>query len=138
MRPVTLQRIHSAALIVATVLLGISWSFALVHVQTHAYPLLWAAAMPALALYYATGGPRTGLARHVPAGAVTVYALILWQVSGSAGSAGRLATILAVLASMATLAFGTRLATAARARAVASARRTSRGRKRRQRLSVER
>jgi len=121
MRPERLQRLRSAAFIAAIVILGISWSFALVHISTGAYPLLWAAAMPFLAFYYVSGPQRTGLWKHLPAGALTIYAVVLWRVTRGYGAAGALCTAGAILASLAAVWLGGRLSSAARPRSATPA-----------------
>jgi hypothetical protein len=92
-----------AALIVLVALLGISWSFSMLHVHTQAYPLLWAAAMPALAVYY---GLRRGTGRytgHLTAGALSIYALVLFNVAAHYGRLGITSAIAGVLVSLAVL-----------------------------------
>jgi hypothetical protein len=90
-----LLRARSAMLIGATVLLGISWSFALARIRTAAEPYLWAAALPLL-LFYLTSGPRPfGIARWAPAGMAAVYVLVLWQVTRPEGTTGALLTLAA-------------------------------------------
>lgn len=98
-RSTMLLRLRSAALVGATIALGISWSFSLLHVRTQLYPLLWAAAMPLLALYYVSGAPRTSW-RHLPAAALSVYAVVLWRISSGYGLLGGIAVALGVASSL--------------------------------------
>jgi len=92
------QQLRSMSLVVATVLLGISWSFALFHVKTSVYPLLWALAMPPLAFWYFSAEKQFGTWKHLPAAALSVYAVVLWQVTRSYGLPGMLSTLVGVLA----------------------------------------
>lgn len=103
-----MQRLRSGAIVAATVLLGITWSFALFHIKTPVYPLLWAVAMPLLAFYYFSGSARLNGWKHLPAAALSIYAVVLWQVSRHYGIAGGLATALGVLASLAAVWLGGR------------------------------
>jgi hypothetical protein len=93
-------RLRSAALVGATIVLGISWSFSLLHVRTQVYPLLWATAMPLLAFYYVNRSPR-GTWKHLPAAALSVYALVLWRISGGYGLFGGISLGLGVATSLA-------------------------------------
>lgn len=104
---------RSTSIAAATIILGISWSFALFHIRTTAYPLLWSAAMPLLAFYYFSGEQRTGIWKHLPAAALSIYAVVLWQVSRGYGTAGTVATAMGVLASVAAVWFGGRATRAA-------------------------
>jgi hypothetical protein len=121
MREDRIRKLRSAALVTATLLFGISWSFTLVHIKTGIYPLLWALAMPPLAFYYFAGTRRSGAWKHLPAAALSVYALILWQVSHSYGTSGVLATIGGVLLSGAAGFLGTRISRSAPPAVVAPA-----------------
>ncbi|HLZ68750.1 MAG TPA: hypothetical protein VKV26_02460 [Dehalococcoidia bacterium] len=105
-----LVKLRGGALIGATVALGISWSFALVHIKTGALPLLWAAAMPLLAFYYLSGPPRAAW-KHLPAAALSIYALVLWRVSSGYGAIGGVATALGVASSLAVFWLAARLHT---------------------------
>lgn len=109
MRREPIQGIRSAALIVATVMLGISWSFALFHIHTAAYPLLWAIAMPPLAFYYCSGGFRVGTWKHLPAATLAIYAVVLWQVSHKFGLFGAITAIVGILAATGSMWLGSRL-----------------------------
>jgi len=104
----TMQRLRSGAIVAATVLLGITWSFALFHIKTPVYPLLWAVAMPLLAFYYFSGSARLTGWKHLPGAALSIYAVVLWQVSRHYGVAGVLATAIGVLASLAAVWLGGR------------------------------
>ncbi|GEM_PF-2110501 len=106
----TLVKLRSAALIGATMALGISWSFALLHIKTAVYPLLWAAAMPLLAFYYLSGPPRTAW-KHLPAAALSIYAVVLWRVSSGYGALGGIATALGIAGSLAAFWLAARLGT---------------------------
>jgi hypothetical protein len=109
-----LPRLRSAALIGAIVLMGISWSFALVRIKTDAYPYLWSAALPLLAFYFSSGPSKLPISRRVPAGMVAIYTLVLWRVTQSQGLSGALLTVLAGVAGAGVLWLGARLqATAA-------------------------
>lgn len=77
-----LQRVRSAAIIGAAMLLAISWSFALIRLKTGFYPALWAAALPLLAFYYCSGPRPFGASwKHLPAAMIAVYILVLWHVA---------------------------------------------------------
>lgn len=104
-----LPRLRSAALIGATVLMGISWSFALVRIKTGAYPYLWATALPLLAFYFSSGPSKLPISRRIPAGMVALYTLILWHVTQSRGLTGALLTVSAGAAGAAALWFGAHL-----------------------------
>jgi hypothetical protein len=133
LQPETLAKLRGAALVGATVSLGISWSFALAHIKTPVYPLLWAAAMPLLAFYYISGAPRAAW-KHLPAAALSIYALVLWRISGGYGVLGGIATALGVVISLGAFWLATRLgATAARSRAAAQPGHTASGAPRRRR-----
>jgi hypothetical protein len=105
----SLKSLRSLAIVTTTVLVGIAWSFSLFHVRTRAYPLIGALAMPALAFYYFTGTKRTGVLKHVPAGAVSIYAVVLWMVSRGYGLFGTTVTVFAVIASFVAVWAGGRL-----------------------------
>ena len=109
--------LRTGSLTVATVLLGISWSFALFHVRTETYPLLWAGAMPLLAFYYFSGDRRFGTWKHLPATALSIYAVVLWQVTRGYGATGVAATGFGVIASMTAVWFGGRVLAMAAVRA---------------------
>ena len=102
-------RARSAALIAATVLMGISWSFALVRIKTGVYPYLWAAALPLLAFYFSSGPRSLQLSRYVPAGMVALYTLVLWHITGSLGVTGAVGTVLAGAAAAGALWLGAAL-----------------------------
>ena len=80
MIPARTAQLRLAALMGATLLLGASWLLSVMHIRGGLYPLLWAAPMPLLAFYYASTKPRPGLWKHLPAGAVSIYAVVLLQV----------------------------------------------------------
>lgn len=105
----TVQRVRSLALVVATITLGISWSFALFHIRTSAYPVLWAVAMPPLAFYYFSGPTRFGTWKHLPAAALAIYAVVLWQVSHSFGLFGAVTAVCGVVAATAAMVIGSRM-----------------------------
>jgi hypothetical protein len=107
------SRLRSAALAGATVLLGISWSFTLVHVRTTAYPFLWSAAMPLLAFYYAADTPRPGLWKHLPAAAISLYALVLWHAVHGDGVRGVVIMAVAIPSSLLAVWLGGRCRAAA-------------------------
>jgi hypothetical protein len=86
-------RLRSTALVGATITLGISWS--------------WAAAMPLLATYYATRASRAAW-KHLPAAALSLYALVLWRISGSYGLLGGVSLGLGIASSLAVLWLGAR------------------------------
>lgn len=93
-----LQRARTAALIGATIMLAISWSFALIRLQTGAYPALWAAALPLLAFYYCSGPRPFGASwRRLPAAMIAVYTLVLWHVAQPYGVRGAVYTIAAAV-----------------------------------------
>ncbi len=96
-----IRTVRSVALVAATVLLGISLTFAFARIHTTAYPLLWAAAMPLLGFYYFSGSSRWMTWKHLPAAAMALYAVVLWQVAKGYGSTGMAATAGGVLASVA-------------------------------------
>ncbi len=110
MPPTQRRTLHTGTLIVATVLLGISWSFAIFHIRTAVYPLLWAAALPFLAFAYVAGDWRVGTWKHLPAAAVTLYAVVLWRVSQPYGRLGMLSAVAGIAAAGAALWLGSRLA----------------------------
>lgn len=109
------HRVRTLSLLGATILLGISWSFAMVHIKTSLYPLFWAAAMPLLALYYFAGEKRLGSWKHLPAAAISIYAVMLWQVTRGYGSIGPIVTVLGVLGSLVAAWLGGRLSSKSRA-----------------------
>jgi hypothetical protein len=111
-----LPRVRSAALIAATVLMGISWSFALVRIKTGAYPFLWAAALPLLAFYFSSGPRPFQISRYVPAGMVALYTLVLWHITASLGMVGALVTVAAAAGAAGALWLGAYLHSAALAR----------------------
>jgi len=90
-----LLRARSATLIGATILMGISWSFALARIRTAAEPYLWAAALPLLLFYLTSGRRPFGIARWVPAGMAALYVLVLWRVTRAEGATGALLTLAA-------------------------------------------
>ena len=104
-----LHRTRSLALVVAVVLLGISWSFALFRIHTVAYPLLWALAMPPLAFYYFSGSVRLGSWKHTPAAALAIYAVVLWQVSHGFGALGAVSALAGIAAATGAMWLGSRL-----------------------------
>jgi len=110
MRPGPSSRVRLGAITVATVLLGISWSFALFQIRTSFYPVIWAAAMPFLAFYYASGSWRAGSWRYLPAATLSIYAVVLWQVSHSYGLSGSASAVLGVCAAAVAFWLGGRLA----------------------------
>ena len=111
-----LPRARSAALIAATVLMGISWSFALARIKTGVYPYLWATALPLLAFYFSSGTRSFHIARYVPAGMVALYTLVLWRITAPLGVTGVLVTALAGAAAAGALWLGARLQRRAAAR----------------------
>lgn len=110
MRRERIRLLRSLSIAGATILLGISWSFAVLHIRTASYPLLWAAAMPLLAFYYFSGEKRYGGWKHLPAAALSIYAVVLWQVTKSYGATGTIATVLGVVASTVAVWLGGRTA----------------------------
>lgn len=83
--------------------------------QSSVYPLFWAAAMPLLALYYLAGEKRIGTWRHLPAAALSIYAVMLWQVTKGYGSIGPIVTVLGVLGSLVAAWLGGRLSSSNKA-----------------------
>jgi len=117
MRSASTQRLRGLAIISATVLFGISWTFAMLRVRTDTYPLLWALAMPPLAFYYFSGPQRLTGWKHLPAAALSIYAVVLWQVAHKYGAAGIAATVAGVVLSILAAGLGARVARASRRRA---------------------
>ncbi len=100
---------RSLSIVGATILLGISWSFAVLHIRTTSYPLLWTAAMPLLAFYYFAGDRRVGSWKHLPAAALSIYAVVLWQATRSYGAAGAITTVCGVVVSAVAVWLGERV-----------------------------
>lgn len=106
MSPIRLRRLRGLALTVAIVAFGISWSLSLAHLRSSLQPLLWAVALPPLALYYCAGARRQGVLRYVPAGALAIYAVVLWQATRGYGAVGTLCAVAGVAAGVAAMWFG--------------------------------
>ena len=117
MSPTRLRRLRGLSLTVAIVAFGISWSLSLTHLRSGLQPLLWALALPPLALYYCAGARRQGALRYVPAGALAIYAVVLWQATRGYGVAGTLCAVCGVAGGVAAMWYGGRLS----ARAAATA-----------------
>lgn len=128
-----LLRARSATLIGATILMGIGWSFALARTGRGAEPYLWAAALPLLLFYFASGRRPFGIARWVPAGMAALYVLALWHATRQGGATGAVLTLLAAVAGAGALWLGTALAAAQSRAGAPRARR--RGRTRGQRAA---
>jgi hypothetical protein len=82
---------------------------ALVHVRTALYPALWALAMPPLAFYYFSGSMRVGTWKHLPAAALALYAVVLWQVAHGFGLVGAAAAVCGIVAATGAMVLGSRL-----------------------------
>jgi hypothetical protein len=106
MSPIRLRRLRGLSLTVAIVAFGISWSLSLAHLRSGLQPLLWALALPALALYYCAGPRRQGALRYVPAGALAIYAVVLWQATRGYGAAGTLWTVTGVAVGVVAMWYG--------------------------------
>ncbi|MHB8577033.1 MAG: hypothetical protein ACYDCQ_17105 [Dehalococcoidia bacterium] len=104
-----IQQLRGLTLIVAVITLGISWSFALFHIHTAVYPLLWAIAMPPLAFYYCSGGFRIGTWKHLPAATLAIYAVVLWQISHKFGVFGAVSAAVGIIAATGAMWLGSRL-----------------------------
>jgi len=109
MRGEQIQKLRTGALVAAVVLFGISWSFTLLRFRTSTYPLLWALSMPPLAFYYFSRPKRLASWKHLPAAAISIFAVVLWQVTRSYGLMGSVSTVAGVLLSGAGAWLGSRL-----------------------------